>query len=363
MNYLPSIAATSLTMGTAHSKCVAYEDFRALLDDIRSKYTHLNPEDGELFEYVRRSEDETDKELDDTGMEFVRGGIVAIMSAWESYVHDLFEEAFEVVIKVCSTYGRETGLRHLYKQWPPSRTIIQTEVERQAAQKHGSRVEVLAFDLLLEADQESEGEKKTWEKLLNAHCDRVLHGKTLLPIFDSRGIGRDNVMTIDELFRQLFQIKKKGKSLSDILIEVGGFKYVIRIPENTEVTLEPAEASDRSAVDALCNISRLYYGLRCALVHGKHRKTLEGALKGFPDNSDNFPMPAQNDEVLKKYYVDLYERIKKYGRNADVSYLTFLNLTRFYSSAAYFLMLAIAKWFYDLQPDDGHQVRIWGYHS
>ena len=348
-------------MGTPPSECVAYADFRDLLDHIRSQYTHLNPGNGKLFAHVSRTPDPSDKELDDTGMEFVRGGIVAIMSAWESYVHDLFEEAFGVVIKVCSTDRRgESSLSHLHERWPACRTIIENEIKQQAAQKCKGHVAVLTYDLLQDADQRSGGQKKTWRNMLDAHCDRVLHGKTLQPIFRCQGTGCENIMSLDELFRQLFKVEEQEKSLSDILIEIGVFNFEIMIPGTRTVSLKPAQASDRSAVEALCNISRLYYGLRCVFVHGKHRKTLEGALKDFPDNPDNFPLPTQNDEI-KNYYVNLYKRIKEHKRKADVSYLTFINLSRFYGTAAYAVMLAVAKWFYDLPPDDGQQVRIWGY--
>ena len=35
-----------------YSRCVAYVDFKDLIDNIRSKYTHLNPKDGKLFQHV-----------------------------------------------------------------------------------------------------------------------------------------------------------------------------------------------------------------------------------------------------------------------------------------------------------------------
>ena len=59
-----------------YSRCVAYVDFKDLIDNIRSKYTHLNPKDGKLFQHVRRSQDRSDLTLDETGQEFIRGGIV-----------------------------------------------------------------------------------------------------------------------------------------------------------------------------------------------------------------------------------------------------------------------------------------------
>ena len=414
-----------------YSRSEAYEDFRELIDDIRSKYTHLNPKDGRLFQHVRRNL--SDLTFDETGQEFIRGGIVAIMAAWESYVHDLFKEAFNILLKVGS--GENRSLEQLHQFWPNCRTIIQDEIKRRASAK-GDRVEVVAYDLLCAAEKSPE---KIWVQLLRTHCENVLEKKTLLPIFSSQ-TSDEWAMPIDELFRQLFKIGRKKSeisrlSISKILIEVGGFKYGIKVPAvggaiNCDVHLMCSQAlvtetsdhsqviatgtstspqaiatgtstspqaiatgtstspqaiatgtstspqaiatgtstspqaiatetSDRSqaigseksdnsqAIEALCNISRLYYGLRCALVHGKHKKTLRGALKDFPNDIAGFSMPSKNDERVKEYYVKLYKRVAEYGRTAWVSYLDFVNLTRFYSSAAYFLMLSVARWFHN----------------
>ena len=351
-----------------YSECEAFDDFRELIDDLRSKYTCLNPKDGKLFKHVSAKRAiGSSLDLDETGQEFIRGGIVAIMSAWESYIHDLFQEAFNILVRVGS--GEQQNLGTLHRSWPACRTIIQDEIKRKA-EKKGDRVEVVAYDLLCEAEKlpEDGDNEKIWVKLLRTHCQNVLEQKTLLPIFSCQlqSVGRDCVITIDELFRQLFKIDKKSKRLSQTLIEVGGFKYAIIIPDGqrVNVNLEPTDTSDQSAIEALYNISRLYYGPRCTLVHGKHKRTLQhGALKDFPNNPDNFPMPRQSTNLkISEYYVNLYTMVEERGRAARVSYRTFLNLNRFYNSAAYFLMLAVARWFYiNVKYDTGKEVLIWGY--
>ena len=376
-----------------YSRCVAYVDFKDLIDDIRSKYTHLNPKDGKLFQHVRRSQDRSDLTLDETGQEFIRGGIVAIMAAWESYVHDLFQEAFYILLEVGSSKYR--SLDDLHKFWPTCRTIIQDEIKRRAcAEKKGDHVEVVAYDLLCAAEKSSEvtGGEKVWFQLLRTHCESVLDKKTLLPIFSPQD-SEEWAMTIDELFRQLFKISKKSKRLSEILIEVGGFEYNILTPADgsarpvradvhltylasdcSQAIANEPSISDRTqavatetlnrsqAIEALCNITRLYYGLRCTLVHGKHKKTLQGALKNFPKDSASFCMPSMNKTKIREYYVKLYRKVEKDGRRASMSYLEFLNLTRFYRSAAYFLMLALARWIHsNFTMSTGDEVLIWEY--
>lgn len=149
--------------------------------------------------------------LNKTGMELIRGAIVAVMSIWETYVHDLFQEAFQVVIN--STLGRKKILSHLEKQWRGCSAIIKEELQREAVNSYGGRMEDLAHELLRSEqsdlpqvgeriswrsernDPRSEGTLITWRKLLDAHCDSVLR-KRILPIFGTI----DNATGIDGLF-------------------------------------------------------------------------------------------------------------------------------------------------------------------
>lgn len=149
------------------------------------------------------------------------------------------------------------------------------------------------------------------------------------------------------------------------MIDVGCTEHYYTIRTNSTTThnviLRHNGPEDTSAVDALHNISRLCYGLRCVLVHGIAEKTLnDGALKDFPDNIDEFLLPNENDEAIKEYYVGLYIRIKEYKRNVDLSYLTLLNVICFLRYAACSLMRAVAKWFYDIQQGEDKQC-IWKY--
>ena len=337
--------------GDDFSKCKSFDIFTSLMGDLCSKYTHLNPKTGKLFEHLK-AEDVDKFTLDETGMNFIRGGIVDVVSVWESYVQDLFKEAFDILIKIGS--GQQPSLESLSKMWPGCRPVIHELLKEKAKTSAG-------YELLLSADK---GTEKVWIQLLHTHCEKMLEHTTILPIFSNSD--QRSKSSIDERFKQLFKTKKE---ISKLLIGIGGFQYAVRIPRNTHefttVNLEPTDASYESAVEALCNISRLYYGLRCTFAHGKHEKTLQGALKDFPESIDDFPLPrapTMKTNDIKDYYIRLYMWIKKYGKTAWVNYLSFLNITRFYKTAAFFLMLAVAKWLCDTSRDNiGEAVLIWGF--
>lgn len=328
-------------MANDYSKCNAFTRFRDMLKGIEKKYNHFNPKGGQLFPLVQNRESH-DNELDEFGLEFIRGGVVAVMVAWEAYVHDLFEEAFNVVTEICM--GESESLIHLRQQWPVSRTIIQNEIDRQYGQRDKMKMGVETYKLLEEAERTG---KKAWRRMLDDHSERVLR-ETLRPIFDVNG-----QRSIDQMFRDLFELKKRGGgadfSLSETLISIGGFKF--NVGEHN-VILKPA--ADKAAVQALCNISRLYYGIRCAFVHG--RRIQGGVLEDIPED---FPMPEQNHRDVIRNYRDLLERIKTHGRDAHMSFRDFLKISKFFGYAAYFLMLAIAKWFYE--SDIRARRAIWGY--
>lgn len=412
------------------SECEAHRTFDALSSEILEKYMRLAPSD-KLFHHLRGTSEgrQIAGKLDDDGviMEYLRGGIVAIVSAWEEYVHDLFEEAFEVFIDECSTGPEGKSINYLHKRWPTFRTIIENETKRklESEKKDGGRApEVLFFDLLLKQDD-------SWREMLNNHCHKILDQGAFLPIFDCQD---DRITSIDGLFQRLFFGKKqkqqkqktevdderekaqkrmpknsKRKSLSEYVIEVGfhydmmaaiderrpedhGSPYEVRMFEfriphtctSAQVgdfsrvgegtldlfhTIVNFEAGDHStAVEALCYISHLYYGVRCVFVHGKHQKTVRsGALRIFSElQIDNFPLPSQSKqghaETIKSYYINLFQKIKKDGRKARVSYITLLNAIKFYIYAADFLKKAIAKGLYDVQcSEELTPICIWGY--
>ena len=120
-------------MGNNPNRCAAYESFEKLIERVESNYLSLNPIDGGLFEDVGISY----CELDERGSEFVRAGIVTVMSAWDVYVHSLFEEAFTLVMDVFTR--DEKSLTNLRKQWPACDAIIENEkrLQREALRAEG----------------------------------------------------------------------------------------------------------------------------------------------------------------------------------------------------------------------------------
>ena len=331
-------------MADVFRKSDVYVAFVDLLKEILSKYACLNPMKGNAYSQLMK--EGSDVELNESGMEFIRGGIVALMAAWENYVHDLFDEAFDTLIIICS--GPEGSLERLEKQWSACSGII----------KKAMKDEEEAYKLMKKTDQ---GPDKLWMELLNTHRRKILDQRTLQPIFNYMAARKDNAMTIDGLFMQLFEHKRE--KISRMLVEVAKSNYFLLYPADGDlkVTLDP-EAAHNSAVKALRNISRLYYGLRCIFVHGKKEKTLQEALLDFPEDEDGFPLPVQEDRDVKaRKYTKLFKRVQGMGRNVHVSYLTFLNVANFIRFAAIYLMQAVAKWIYDLQPQGPRRAPVWGY--
>lgn len=317
----------------AIENCVSYDEFKQMMEDICKRYATLNPKEGDLYQHLRSSERPDGYTLNDTGMEFIRGGIVATVVAWERYVQDVFKEAFDIMIQ--------------------KQENIWDNCDIEAAIEKGRK------KLKTREDQEDR------KKCLEAHSKNVLECRTVLPIFLGREPGKNEPMTIDTLFMQLFQVKRGSKCISKLLIEVGTFNYTIRLNPMKSIDLRLKDATGNeleSAIKALNNISRLYYGLRCTLVHGKNKRTLDGCLKDFPEAEENFSLPTTctDSTNFANYYIRLYKWIENYGREVWVNYLTLLNITRFYKTAAYSLMLTLAKFLYDCSKTDSTEgILIW----
>ena len=108
----------------------------------------------------------------ETAMEYIRGGIVSTMAAWEAYVHDVLEEAFERVMELGNN-----DLTTLKKRWPQCETVIQDAFEKKTLGDHGDKkkpAKKLAFDLM--------EKNNPWKFLLEEERDH--HLKQLqVPLF------------------------------------------------------------------------------------------------------------------------------------------------------------------------------------
>ena len=333
----------------AYSECFAFANFKSVMDDTWKRYEPLNPQKGYLFEHLKTDVNGRPV-LNGTGIEFIRGGIIATVAAWEGFVLDLFKEAFEILIKVGS--GKSVSIENLKEIWPGCDAAI------------------------------TNGKKQRQKQLPSGDDDLTLHSRKVLeycsiqPIFIGRALeSKEKFMHIDEMFVKLFQAERTWPSLSQLVIEVGRFNYSIPYTGNwkkdPKVILQETSTSTPNyeyALKALNNISRLYYGLRCILVHSNYQKTLEGSLSNFPKSVDSFPLPTacKRKEDIAKHYTRLYCWIEGHNREIWVNYQTLLTITRFYKTAAYCLMLAVAKFLYDnyfAKADNltKDEKMIWGY--
>lgn len=337
------------TMGDVRVGCDVYFNF---VDKIKTILTRSSANNQATMSEVGPGEARMGLEPEVTKVRFID-----MMVAWERYIWDLFEKAFELLICICS--GHERKLKYLGERWPGCRVIIEKEIANRAPNKH--QVETVAYDLLEKAEQQTNPEgQKEWIQLLHDHRKR-LYKKTLQPIFNyTKKIHDHRGITIDSLFMQLFQ--HTGQTISEILVEVAGSNYFLLYPDELQVTLQAVDSSNAQqptdAVEALHNISRLYYGLRCIFAHGSAEGTFEAALRGFPD-SKNFPLPTQKDEVKKvRVYTSFFKSLQDHKAEVKVSELALHNFSSFILFAAKHLMHALGKWIYSLQCSDSP---VWGY--
>ena len=310
--------------------CKAFEKFNEKVQKIICAYTSLDPVSSRQF--VKGKFD-----LDSSGQMMIQGAIITIMAHWEEFVVDLFREGFATFVEVGS--GNPPNLDSLQKCLSSSELILKKEI-RQAFQTQSPEEMMLKF---LGGINSTCSGANPWVEFFASYCQNTIGGAQMVPIFSP---GATN--SIDALFARLFKITGE-RSLTDQLLRIGRFRYKIRLNKEVEIELQI------SSVSALKNISRLYYALRCVFAHGHNQKTLSGALKDFPRNVAEFDL---GNEKAAKYYLGLYRRIEKYGRETSVSYLTFINMIEFLKRAAFFLMRTLAKWVYDAT---GGQGCIWGY--
>jgi hypothetical protein len=318
-------------------KCKAYSAFYEVLVSIREKYKELNPKTGLVCG--------TDKDgplassngpPSETVMEFLRGGIISTMAAWEAYVHDLLEEAFERVLEL-----GQGDLSLLKEKWHRCETVIQDAFDKRVAGEYGDKklpAGKVAFELMKKP--------APWEDLLKDERDHGL--RQLQPVF-----GGPN--GIDNIFERMFIRKEKKagkedekeKSISQRVVNFGGVNYRFRhapIPDG-EVQVEIRD------IKTLNHILRLYYGVRCVFAHGQRERTINegGVLQKFPD-----ALIVTKEASVK--LIDLYKRIKEHGRRAHVNYFILVNMNRFILNVARLLFKAIAQWFFE-----SFHISMWGY--
>ena len=113
------------------STCKAYDDFKKQLFRVRKSYSELNPKGpiGGTAMYMRNDVP------GEAVMEYVRGGIISTMAAWEAYVLDLLQEAFDTAIDDLSNKGASADSNWLKERWPNCESAIQDSLRRCAARQ------------------------------------------------------------------------------------------------------------------------------------------------------------------------------------------------------------------------------------
>ena len=270
----------------------------------------------------------------ETKIEFVRGGVVRAWVTWEAYLGDIVHEVFQVVIKSATSAVEPTDdvakLKALKEKWPNTRTMIQDQFMKREKRKGKAAV----FDLLTERD--------AWRVLLDEYVDKAVN--TISPVFASRG----NQRGINETFQSLF-CSKSGPfpPVSKKIVYLAGhpfqFKYVdCRGETDVEIGNETT----------LCDILRLYYGLRCAFTHGSVEKTLKcGALADFPEKPIQLIVKeseVHERAVVEHSFVELYEKIKSQGKEAEVTLNDLKNMISFLKQCASKLTVIMSDWLVEM---------------
>ena len=310
-----------LEVSVKTSRCKSFENFKSQLKKTVSTYHFLDPSLSRQF--VKGKFD-----LDTSGMVMLQGALINAVANWEEFIVEIIKEGFSVFIEVGS--GNPPTLQSLKKSLPSCDQILKREL-RQTCQTRPA--EDIVFNLLLGVNSpQCSPSVNPWAEYFESYCQTTISGAQLVPVFNPCAPN-----SIDTLFTKLFQVTG-GCSLSEQLLKIGRFRYKLRLNQDDEIDLQI------HSVSALKNISCLYYALRCVFAHGHNQKTMTGALKDFPRNVAEFEL---GNERAAKYYLGLYRRMEKYGRETSVSYLTFINMIEFLKRAAFFLMRALAKWVYD----------------
>jgi len=96
-----------------------------------------------------------------------------------------------------------------------------------------------AYEILEETDARSE---KFWIGLLNTHRCKILNETTFQPIFNYV-TAKNEPMTIDKIFRELFNYRRK--SLSDVVVELSQSEHFLLYPNFKVIPPKPEKAAGR----------------------------------------------------------------------------------------------------------------------
>jgi hypothetical protein len=338
--------------------CEAFLNFKKHLNELRANYKTLNPKTEPLTgEGCMRGPD--DNGLHSAVKEFLRGGVISTLVAWEAFIANVMMEAFDVVVSKLRAN-------------PEARAIL-LELTDGVPEKGKQKHQWLLLDEL-DADEK-----------VNEHKENRL--RTIYPLLSQ---ANKEILQkggcVDKTFIELFyDPKRRAHFLTEDMFKLStyisgnDFKYWYKLSNGTIVTLQIKNPI------LLQHILCLYYGLRNAFSHGRVQRTLHtGALSHFPRQVEELQLLTSHSvfktmreghtgagtlskdsaRMLSGELHMIYEGICNDGRNVNIDFLTLLNLNRFFLRLAHFLPLVIAHivhrdfkvvlWNYDPHKFDKH---------
>ena len=261
-----------------------------------------------------------------TQKQHYRGAFVTVFVLWEAYARDVLEEGFIKLRDLMCKLSLDELLENVHRK----------ELLEQALRKKGIN--------------QIRDDPRLWKEVLSEHMTKISPGFS--PTFSVKATGAD----ICGCFKKLFLIEenipdKIANDATPITLRCLG-----DCPKDKKPSIQPV-LTIKSA-EALCCVSRLYYGACCIFAHGRKEPTLgkrgvlhefpktEGALGSILGEDTNYPV------VSDLFY--LYKSVKDQGRNASIRFYYIVNLERYMALVGSRLYNAIGK-----LVSDHYGVTIW----
>lgn len=161
---------------------------------------------------------------------------------------------------------------------------------------------------------------------------------------------------------ELITIKANSLFQSDLnisskLLKTGDFTIYYQVKDESKCKCQ-MQIID---TEGICDVLRLYYGIRCAFTHGHHKKTLTKTLQDFPHDANKLLVytsgyaRTDSDDFVAENLMKLYYNVREYGKDAQVGYVDLVNIWRFLMKCAERLRLALSNWIYVT-----FNVKVWG---
>lgn len=278
----------------------AYHDFREEFE-LLIKYHRIANEisDPKLHLEVSDHPRYTLEDLRAVQMSNYQDAFIHVMVKWEAFVPELLQEALDRAIKQICDEGYPSlstnDYRHLLRgkassHYDGEKTLKDTERHRQMRIRGGTS---------LLASDGPEQKPYVWKTSLEDYTEFSL--RYCAPVFHG-------LAGIDEKIRSLFETKTISQDMTRSPIR---FTCIMDSP--TQSDLPVLEIANHNA---LIDMTRLLYGVRCIVAHGKSEGMLTitqkgGALYKFP-TLENFKEELGNNSssILVESFYNLFQQAK-----------------------------------------------------